>query len=274
MNAKNDFNHRPYSARQLPVLAAELSLIGLVGFLCAQSLFVAFSPSSLPVFAKREIPELGQSSNTPFKPLANAHKPWLQNDPFFREFRAALPEQVGQNAPETTLKLKLYGRRSGENGSAIISTPDSVQRTYKAGAEIINNVVLASVHKDYVVLSRNGQLERLTFERIAKPNSLSSMPPLAKVGMNNMDILSLVRLNPARRGGRIIGFTVYPKSASVDIRKLGLMPGDIITKVGNEDFSSGLPKISDLAAQLRGRSLIQVTVLRSGTPITLQMRKP
>jgi type II secretion system protein C len=65
--------------------------------------------------------------------------------------------------PVTTLQLKLRGSNFmvGDVPSALIETPDSRQRRFLLGEEIIRGVTLEEVRQRAVVISRNGRLEVL-----------------------------------------------------------------------------------------------------------------
>jgi len=92
----------------------------------------------------------------------------FRTDPFNREVAAApeLLAEVGQDAPETTLNLKLTGRTTAKtSGTVIILTPDNKTGNYRVGDEIVPGVILEAVNKDFVVLDVDGQIQRLTFER-------------------------------------------------------------------------------------------------------------
>ena len=56
--------------------------------------------------------------------------------------------EVGEDAPETTLNLKLTGRTAGSNGTAILRTPDNKEGNYRLGDEIVSGVTLKAVNKD------------------------------------------------------------------------------------------------------------------------------
>ena len=85
-------------------------------------------------------------------------------DFFHREQKAIEITQV-LSAPETNLNLKVFGMRAdlkGLSSSAIIQTPDMKQAIYYIGDEIIAGVILQRVDIDYIILDRNGVVERLS----------------------------------------------------------------------------------------------------------------
>lgn len=90
-------------------------------------------------------------------------------DPFFR----AAPEAL---TTATTQAFRLHGVRvgGGGSGSAIIGTPDGLQKSFAVGDEVAPNVRLVSVAEDHVVLARGGVRSTLHFPS-AEAGVLQSM---------------------------------------------------------------------------------------------------
>lgn len=98
----------------------------------------------------------------------------------FGEFEAetAAPEEPQVDAPETQLRLTLQGilAQSGEGeGFAIIAQRNGQSKVFGVGDQVFDQAELAGVYKNRVLLSRNGQLETLRYERqessaLLKPN--------------------------------------------------------------------------------------------------------
>ena len=86
-------------------------------------------------------------------------------DPFHPGSEIDEPVDLGEDAPETTLDLTLIGRRSGDNGTAILRLPDNSQSVFRIEDEILPGVVLKSVNVDFIAIAQDGRLERLTFDR-------------------------------------------------------------------------------------------------------------
>ncbi len=80
--------------------------------------------------------------------------------------KASAIKVVDNKAPETSLKLTLYGvfaEDVPENGAAIIGKEGSAQSYYRVGSEILSGVKLQAVYQDRVILSRGNQSEVLKF---------------------------------------------------------------------------------------------------------------
>lgn len=212
-------------------------------------------------------------------------------DPFHRG-RVEVETAIGADAPETTLSLKLFGRRTGAKGSAILQTPDRVQGVFVVGDEIIPGVTLKSVDPDYIVLSRNGVLERLTFDRAAQSTLSVVQPdtgtafasgesatsaPKALDQMTPSEILSLVslkRIMERGKEGRVKGFEIRSLSDQITLTDYGLQDGDLITAIGNEDLTQGRPELRTLMSQLSNASSVTLTIVRDDTPLTLTLGRP
>lgn len=207
-------------------------------------------------------------------------------DPFHRE-TTAIDEviEIGTNAPETTLNLKLFGRRAGANGSAILETPDRKQRVFRIGDEIMNGVVLKAVNPDHIVLSQGGRIERLTFERESttmpiKPEeeeTLTQQTPAevpvttvpAEITIENF--IAGVNLSPSVSDGTLQGFSLSPKNNTIDLKALGLVSGDVVAAIEDINLTSPNLNPADIATKLSGRSNVQLTVLRGGKTIYVNL---
>lgn len=212
-------------------------------------------------------------------------------DPFHRDTVPTLPTAVGEDAPETTLSLTLFGRRAGPEGSAIIETPDRVQGVFRIGEEIIDGVTLKAVNPDFIVLSRGGTLERLTFERESEGLLGSQDKPVQTVSsemvsnittpdlsqVSPADLLSVVtfkRISEPGKTGRVKGFEVRSTSDSMELEAFGLRNGDIITAIGQEDLTQGRPDVRTLLSQLTASNSVQLNVLRGKTNLVIDLGRP
>lgn len=196
-------------------------------------------------------------------------------DAFGRESAAPdTPKVVGEDAPETSLNLTLTGLRAGVNGSAFLKTPDNKQKIYRAGDEVITGVTLETIAAHYIVLSVNGRLERLTFEREQK-NTLMINPAVNNTGgtapktspLSVSKLMSSVSIRPVREGSVMIGYRISPRGTAINLPDYGLQNGDVLTRVGNQDLTRGRPDVARIIRN--GNKPVQVSILRNGTPMTL-----
>lgn len=212
-------------------------------------------------------------------------------DPFNRE-KAAIVEvvsELGEDAPETTLNLKLTGRTAGPNGTAILRTPDNVEGNYRLGDEIVTGVTLQAVNKEFIVLDVDGQMQRLTFERgddtglTIKPTADEAAPSKINVtrsGTSNSaqaNVAALfqnISLRRVMKDGYLTGYSVKPNRPGVDLTPLGFSKGDVITAIGGTDITLGRPDFLALFEQAEKNGGIDVTVLRNGQIRTLTLGSP
>ncbi|WP_371395733.1 type II secretion system protein N [Fretibacter rubidus] len=194
----------------------------------------------------------------------------LSFDPFHRTAAVQTPRgDIGGDAPETTLNLTLVGRRAGDNGTAILVTPDRKQAVYSVGDEIINGVTLKAVNPDFIVLSLDGRLERLTFNQDAKTGLLSAPVNVPNTNLTPAMLLDSIRLNRVDRDNRLVGFRVSSKTDAVKLSQFGLQDGDIITRIGDEDLTLGRPEISYIARDLAKVRSVKLSILRGDKPVTV-----
>jgi|GEM_PF-886381 len=274
--------------------------LGIVYF-CVRAVLGFLAPQSLwtPVIQNTQIAAAQTSAQS-------AAQFDFSTDPFHRDI-APNEVSVGQDAPETSLSLKLYGRRAGATGSAIIETPDRVQGVFNIGDEIIDGVTLKAVNPEYVVLSRRGTLERLTFERdgeslfgtnvpdapvnnagsktsgrsgAASPqmtDQMSSRSETSLAQMSPQDLisaLSFTRVMERGKSGSVKGFEVTSTSDKINLEAFGLRSGDIITSIGGQDLTKGRPEIGAIISQLSASNSVRLNVLRGETNLVLNVGRP
>ncbi|MET1079149.1 MAG: type II secretion system protein N [Pseudomonas sp.] len=83
----------------------------------------------------------------------------------------------GQVTPDTDLQLSLlasFVNPQAEQSAALIAALGSKARRVTVGAEISPGVSLQAVHKDHVLLLRDGHEERLQFTRASRPATFVS----------------------------------------------------------------------------------------------------
>lgn len=192
-------------------------------------------------------------------------------DPFHREKpQDQRPVDAAQDAPETTLNLKLFGRRAGDNGSAIIQTPDNKQKAYSVGDEIINGVTLKSVLPDYVVLSINGRLERLTFTR--EQDSVLGLKTPEDFKLTAEDFMRDIDIKPVAVGSGGIGYQVTPRFGGANLSKYGLERGDILLSLGATDLTRGQPNWRNISDNISRSGEISAKISRRGNVMTVKVK--
>lgn len=262
---------------------AELALLALIAFVCVKIVISLIWPQTF----WKPVPEPAAMTARSMAQAAPAVSPGF--DPFYRNTPSAPAAiEAGQDAPETSLDLKLFGLRAddGESrntGSAILETPDRVQKTYRIGDEIISGVVLRAVTKGYIVLESGGHLERLTFIKAASGLS-KSMPAPAKIEAfasekvaagrlkvyTPAQIMAAIRLTPEAGPSGMTGFRVTPRGSSALLQEAGLQSGDIITAINGQSLG-GPAALTAMASQMSRAKSATLSVSRNNVPKTVRI---
>lgn len=268
-------------------------LILALGYVIMKALITFTNPESAwqqptitPVLGQNAVPQSAQSFT-------------FTTDPFNRkvDIVTEVIAEVGEDAPETTLNLKLTGRTTGPNGTAILRTPDNKENTYKLGDEIVPGVFLQAVNAEFIVLDVDGQIQRLTFERgddtglvtktkvdeeapktnltvkVSGGQAAPSIQPAAISG----DVSTLfqnISLRRVMKNGQLIGYSVKANRPGVDLTSFGFSKGDIVTAIGGADITRGRPDFLALFEQAAQSGATEVTVLRNGQIKTIKLGTP
>lgn len=243
-------------------LLAQIGLVLLIIYLCVRTLIAFAAPESLWTLPPQ---------NEAILPAASAQA--QQNysfdfDPFHRG-QAPVVTPLGEDAPETTLNLKLFGLRAGENGTAILQTPDNRQGVYSIDDEVINGVTLKSISPGFIVLSINGKLERLTFDR-GQQSGLRA--PKSAQRLTAQDFARDVEIKPAIVNGKIQGYRVTPRFGAGKLDRYGLQDGDILVRLGGTDLTKGQLNWPVLAQKMSQTREINAVVKRSGKLTTVKVK--
>lgn len=189
-----------------------------------------------------------------------------------------------EDAPETTLDLKLFGIRAvkeSNTGSAIIRTPDLKQSAFHVGEELLDDVYLRRVMPDRVFISRNGVIESLFLDEsaarlvsspmeqgssIAPPAGAAAQTSPAEVaGLSGASLFEAVQLRPRLNGNTIEGYYVQPKGDGSVFKKMGLQPSDVLIAVNGMRLVNN-ERIQEAIEELRYADTVVVELERDGRP--------
>lgn len=247
------------------VACLEIALVILITVLLVRAVIAFVSPESLWTESHNTVIAAAPTQ------AAQARNFNINFDPFNRQEVAAAPAELGLDAPETSLNLKLTGLRAGAEGSAFLQTPDNKQRAYTIGEEVISGVTLHGVTPRYVVLSLGGRLERLTFPRSQKQPIKANSQTISRVTrLSANKFIDSINIQPVQNGDRLRGFRITPKKSDVNLKQFGLQTGDIITRIGTQDLTTGQPNFLSIARSLESASTVDLTLLRAGREITVK----
>ena len=208
----------------------------------------------------------------------------FSTDPFSFGEVVALPLELLDDAPETTLNPKLIGIVS--DSSATFRLADGKDKPVKTGEEVMNGVTLMRTAKDFVTLDVNGETQKLTLERVKigeKDNvpKIGRAAPVAVAGskMPTRDeienLFSQVQLTPAMeilpdRTTQMQGFRIQSR-AGADLSKFNLKSGDILTRVGPVMLNTNRTNIKELRDLVSTGAAQDYEVIRDGAPVTIRI---
>lgn len=264
--------------KRLSVLV-QLALAGIIIWLLVRIIMAYLAPESV----WQTLPSTERAV-----PISTAAQTRLNTsfDPFHRDITETEFIESSTDAPETTLNLKLLGRRVGKDGSAILQTPDRAEKAYQVGEEILDGVTLEAVHTDYIVLSQGGRIERLTFAResegLVSPSEgaqhtnkkhagRTALKNAAPQVIDASSLMRLVSLSPVREGGRLQGYRLMAKSSTLDLASVGLQNGDVISAIDNINLTAPRFNPAGLASTLSNKQSITLQVKRGGRLLNVKL---
>ena len=272
------------NAVRIALNIGSLVLVAIVGWLLVRIGLGVFQPKSLYAPAPIITPSAAAASGTQIAAYD------FSSDPFsFGEIIINPLDFIDDDAPETTLDLKLKGVVS--ESSATFQMPDGKDKTVEVGEEVMNGVTLKRTAKDFVNLDVNGELQKLTLERV-KLGETSDRQFIVSAGSNLKvksntsnstqtgragleDLLSKVQLTPdlellPDRSTRVRGLKINARSGA-DLAQFKLKSGDVLTRVGPVLLNTRTPNIKQMRDLLTSGAAQDFEVIRNGAPVTIRI---
>ena len=204
------------------------------------------------------------------------------------EVKAAVVQKV-EEAPETKLNYKLRGiyySTVPRLASAIVEVQPNKSQHYVLDDELADNITLASIEQDHILIDRYGKLERLNLQK-PKPVSGTRQPQSRGVGQvnasavlraykqryskNPMALATRFQAIPVQQDGKNIGFKLKPLRGESLLKKLNFEPNDVFTAINGVSLANPLEALDAMRA-LTTASDVSVTFLRNGTEQTTDFR--
>jgi len=206
------------------------------------------------------------------------------------------PPPVETVAPDTQLRLILKGVFASTNprtAFAIIADRSGSDETYRIEDSIPGGAILKEIHADRIILLHNNRFETLRLPQSqivqdARTSRVDRSPVTPRRSADSgrvntvngegvrvlkdyrqkllndpQSVMSAVRAEPFRRGGKIQGYRVFPGRDRELLEKVGLQPGDIVTGVNGIELDSPLKGL-EIMQQLSSTSEVSVNVRRNG----------
>lgn len=263
---------------RLALNLCSIALVAILGWLCVRIGLGLAEPQSL--YAPEPIVAPSQAA----APGAAKRAYNFSTDPFAFGEVVILPMDLIEDAPETTLNLKLVGIVS--ESTATFRLSDGRDKAVRLDEEVMNGVTLLGTAKDFVTLDVNGETQRLTLERVKLGEEANAMKIVRAIPKSNQGgqmptrdevetLFSQVKLVPQLevlpdRSTRMQGFKINAR-AGVDLSKFNLKSGDILTRIGPVLLDTNRTNIKELRDLVATGAAQDYEVIRDGAPITIRI---
>lgn len=198
------------------------------------------------------------------------------------------PVARADDAPETKLNYKLRGIYYSDLDRlsfAIVETKINASKYYRLNEELADNITLAAIESDHILINRYGKIERLNLEksvargvgasidtRSTDPNSLASSALLRSYKKrylsNPMALARRFQAIPVSKNGQNIGFKLKALRGESLLKRLNFQDGDVFIKVNGISLDKPFQAL-DALKSLTTSSSVSVTVLRNGNEETI-----
>lgn len=240
---------------------------------------------SLAQLSWRLLPQVEQQALLPVKTVAsktvtgsasNSRVQQLPGWHLFGEVAQQVEAPQTVDLPETNLKLTLRGLIASPNqdeARAIVADPSGKENFFKVGDKLPGNAELKEIHADRIVIQRGGRYETLKLPKEsldmvssrpasrpssqrrntrAAPRQSYSLRQYRDTLLNDpQKVADLVRIQPANKNGRFVGYKLQPGRDASFLTRHGLLPGDVVTSVNGVELDSpakGFGLIKDLSS--------------------------
>jgi len=195
-----------------------------------------------------------------------------------------------EEAPETQLNYKLRGIYFSPDerlSSAIVEVQPNKSKHYMLDEELAENITLASIEQDHILISRYGKLERLNLQKREPPSGQSirtgaggrASPTQTallrsykkRYTSNPMALATRFQAIPVQQDGQNIGFKLKALRGESLLKKLNFQPNDVFTAVNGVALKNPFEALGAMKS-LTTASNISVTILRNGAEQTLDFR--
>jgi len=203
-------------------------------------------------------------------------------------------------APVTRLNLTLKGViASGRSdiAKAIIADSSKNENFYSIGSKIPGGAILEEIHVNHVILKRNNRLETLQLPKDVPRgasfrgarNSTAATPRRTSNSSRNKDtgtllreykqtlktdpqkLMDLVRTQPYREKGKLVGYRIRPGKDRTLLRKFGLRSGDVVTAVNGVSLDNPINGL-EILKKLTTASQVSVDIKRNGIKKSLSFQ--
>ena len=189
-------------------------------------------------------------------------------------------EKPNHNKIENTpLNLILVGILSKQDSpSVIIIKEGGKEKIYQINDFITPNTILKEVFSQYIIIERNGALEKLEIKRnkmstektlfssnskLEAPKKLILRGYLQDLKTNPEKLLDVLSVQPNMRNGQLRGFIIAPGSEKALFEELGFQINDIILNINNRELNN-LSQAIKLREVLAEKTIFDIIIERKG----------
>ena len=192
-------------------------------------------------------------------------------------------------APETQLKYKLRGiyfSSIAEQSNAIVEIKVNDSQLYRIDDALTDNIVVAAIEKEHILINRYGKLERLNLEKPddigtrqgTNSSSINSLSSVANTNLlrnyrqtfasNPLALAQRFQSIPVQQNGKNIGFKLKALRGERLLDELNFQDSDIFTKINGIGLDKPFQALEALKSLTTANS-VAVTILRNGREQTL-----
>jgi general secretion pathway protein C len=192
-------------------------------------------------------------------------------------------------APETQLKYKLRGiyfSNIAEQSNAIVEIKVNDSQLYRIDDALADNIIVAAIEKEHILINRYGKLERLNLEKPddigtrqgTNSSSINSLSSVANTNLlrnyrqtfasNPLALAQRFQSIPVQQNGKNIGFKLKALRGERLLDELNFQDSDIFTKINGIGLDKPFQALEALKSLTTANS-VAVTILRNGREQTL-----
>nr|WP_295371314.1 type II secretion system protein N [uncultured Sphingosinicella sp.] len=190
------------------------------------------------------------------------------------------PPPASMQPAATTGGLVLIGVFGGGpgGGTAVIATPDGVQRRIPVGREFQPGLTLKAVGIDHVILGSASGDQKLEFGKAGATAVVSAPPPPAGASPPASDAIRRAEtmayrlgLQPVKSDGRVTGHQIKAGANLPHLDQAGLVAGDVILSVNGSVLNE--EQLMELSWTIANSNSTEFEVLRDGRKIKLALQR-
>ena len=192
-------------------------------------------------------------------------------------------------APETQLNYKLRGiyfSSIAEQSNAIVEIKVNDSQLYRIDDALADNIIVAAIEKDHILINRYGKFERLNLEKPddigtqqgTNSSSINSLSSVANTNLlrnyrqtfasNPLALAQRFQSIPVQQNGKNIGFKLKALRGERLLDELNFQDSDIFTKINGIGLDKPFQALEALKSLTTANS-VAVTILRNGREQTL-----